>query len=84
MQNFRRGQINFQAMPCVAALEGGAMVWTSYPSAGSYLDLNLLFGLIHVDHAKIFPAGARRPELVDGQRVQPRVVQQGSAAITAY
>jgi hypothetical protein len=84
VQNFRRGQINFQAMPCVAVLEGGAMVWTSYPSAGSYLDLSLLFGLIHVDHAKIFPAGHDGPNWWTGNAVQPRVVQEGSAAITAY
>lgn len=84
VQNFRRGQINFQAMPCVAALEGGAMVWTSYPSAGSYVDLSLLFGLIHVDHAKIFPAGHDGPNWWTGNAVQPRVVQEEAAAITAY
>jgi endonuclease/exonuclease/phosphatase family metal-dependent hydrolase len=84
VQNFRRGQINFQAMPCVAALDNGAMVWTSYPSAGSYIDLNLLFGLIHVDHAKVFPAGHDGPNWWTGNAVQPRVVQEGAAAITAY
>jgi endonuclease/exonuclease/phosphatase family metal-dependent hydrolase len=84
VQNFRRGQINFQAMPCVASLENGAMVWTSYPSAGSYIDLSLFFGLIHVDHAKILPAGHDGPNWWTGNAVQPRVVQEGAAAITAY
>lgn len=84
VQNFRRGQLNFQAMPCVAALENGAMVWTSYPSAGSYLDLSLFFGVIHIDHAKIFPAGHDGPNWWTGNAVQPRVVQECAAAITAY
>jgi hypothetical protein len=38
-QNFRPGQLNFQSLPCVAALENGAMVWTTYPSAGSHLGI---------------------------------------------
>jgi endonuclease/exonuclease/phosphatase family metal-dependent hydrolase len=41
VQDFRRGQLNFQSWPCVAALSNGAMVWTTYPSAGSRLKLGL-------------------------------------------
>ena len=52
-----RGQLNFQGMPCVAALPDGAMVWTSYPSAGSRLTLGLLFGIIEVDE-ELFKADA--------------------------
>ena len=52
VQNYRPGQINFQSLPCVATLANGAMVWTSYPSAGSRLVLDIgsttwaLLGLI--------------------------------------
>ncbi len=41
VQGFRPGQLNFQSWPCVAALSNGAMVWTTYPSAGSRLKLGL-------------------------------------------
>ena len=41
VQNFRRGQLSFQSMPCVAALSNGAMVWTSYPSAGGRLTFGI-------------------------------------------
>ena len=82
-QNFRRGQINFQGMPCVAALENGAMVWTSYPSAGTRVTGSLLFGAIKVDE-NLFPAGHDGPNWWTGNAVQPRVIQQGGAAITAY
>lgn len=83
VQNFRKGQINFQGMPCVAALENGAMVWTSYPSAGSRLTGSFLFGVIEVDE-KLLPAGHDGPNWWTGNAVQPRVIQQGGAAITAY
>jgi endonuclease/exonuclease/phosphatase family metal-dependent hydrolase len=83
VQNFRRGQINFQAMPCVAALAPGAMVWTSYPSTGTRLQAELLFGAIKLDE-NLFPASHDGPNWWTGNAVQPRVVQQGGAAITAY
>ncbi|WP_022885597.1 endonuclease/exonuclease/phosphatase family protein [Glaciibacter superstes] len=83
VQNFRRGQLNFQGMPCVAALENGAMVWTSYPSAGTRVTGSFLFGVIKVDE-ELFPAGHDGPNWWTGSAVQPRVVQQGGAAITAY
>lgn len=83
VQNFRRGQINFQGLPCVAALSGGAMVWTSYPSAGTRLTASLLFGAIEIDET-LLPAGHDGPNWWTGNAVQPRVVQQGGAAITAY
>ena len=90
-------------LPCVAALANGAMVWTSYPSAGSRLEfrlstasqspmmryvLSLFFGIfayvnINVDE-DIFPANHDGPNWWTGNVVQPRVVQQGGAAITAY
>ena len=41
VQNFRPGQLNFQSWPCVASLGNGALVWTSYPSAGSTLKLEI-------------------------------------------
>ncbi|HEU4678169.1 MAG TPA: hypothetical protein VFS35_01530, partial [Terrimicrobiaceae bacterium] len=41
VQNFRPGQVNFQSWPCVASLGNGALVWTSYPSAGSTLNLEI-------------------------------------------
>ena len=41
VQNFRPGQLNFQCSPCVAGLSNGAIVWTTYPSAGSYLKIDL-------------------------------------------
>lgn len=37
VQNFRAGQFNFQTHPCQATLSMGAMVWTTHPSAGSYI-----------------------------------------------
>ena len=40
VQNFRPGQLNFQSWPCVASLGNGALVWTSYPSAGSTFKLD--------------------------------------------
>lgn len=83
VQNFRRGQINFQSAPCVAALENGAMVWTSYPSAGSRAQAVLLFGAIEIDE-ELLPAGHDGPNWWTGNAVQPRVVQQRGAAITAY
>ncbi len=84
VQNFRRGQVNFQGLPCVAALGGGATVWTSYPSAGTKVSLSLAFGLIEIDE-DIFPADSHDgPNWWTGNAVQPRVVQHGSAAITAY
>ncbi|MEO6826947.1 MAG: endonuclease/exonuclease/phosphatase family protein [Microbacteriaceae bacterium] len=83
VQNFRRGQLNFQGMPCVAALENGAMVWTSYPSAGTRLTGSFLFGVIKIDES-LFPAGHDGPNWWTGNAVQPRVLQQGGAAITAY
>jgi endonuclease/exonuclease/phosphatase family metal-dependent hydrolase len=83
VQNFRRGQINFQGWPCVAALSKGAMVWTSYPSAGSTLSLSLAFGLIEIDE-DIFPTSHDGPNWWTGNVVQPRVAQVRGAAITAY
>ena len=83
VQNFRRGQINFQGLPCIAALAGGAMVWTSYPSAGTRLTASLLFGAIKIDET-LLPAGHDGPNWWTGNAVQPRVVQQGGVAITAY
>src|SRR6185295_5981023 len=41
VQNFRPGQLNFQSWPCVATLSNGAMVWTTYPSAGSQLKFGI-------------------------------------------
>lgn len=41
VQRFRTGQLNFQGLPCVASTGSGAMVWTSYPSAGSRLKLDV-------------------------------------------
>jgi len=83
VQNFRRGQLNFQGMPCVAALRPGAMVWTSYPSAGTRLQGSLLFGAIKIDE-NLFPATHDGPNWWTGNAVQPRVVQHRAAAITAY
>lgn len=84
VQNFRRGQVNFQGLPCVAALSKGAMVWTSYPSAGIQVTLSLAFGLIDINE-KIYPADSHDgPSWWTGNAVQPRVVQQRGAAITAY
>ncbi len=83
VHNFRRGQINFQGMPCVAALGNGAMVWTSYPSAGSRATGSFLFGAIKIDE-KLLPASHDGPNWWTGNAVQPRVIQQGGAAITAY
>lgn len=84
VQNYRRGQINFQSLPCVAALPGGAMVWTSYPSAGTRLTFSLFFGLIEVDE-EIFKGDSHDgPNWWTGNAAQPRVVQKGAAAITAY
>lgn len=74
VQNFRRGQLNFQGLPCVAALANGALVWTTYPSAGT-----------KVFDEEIFPADSHDgPNWWTGNAVQPRVVQQRGAAITAY
>jgi endonuclease/exonuclease/phosphatase family metal-dependent hydrolase len=83
VQNYRRGQINFQGWPCVASLSKGAMVWTSYPSAGSKLSLSLAFGLIEIDE-DIFPTSHDGPNWWTGNVVQPRVVQVRGAAITMY
>ena len=83
VQNFRRGQINLQGWPCVASLSKGAMVWTSYPSAGSTISLSLAFGLIELDE-DIFPTSHDGPNWWTGNVVQPRVVQVRGAAITAY
>ncbi|BFG78435.1 hypothetical protein PTKU46_64680 [Paraburkholderia terrae] len=83
VQNFRRGQLNFQSMPCVAALAPGAMVWTSYPSTGTRLQLSLLFGAVNINE-EIFPADHDGPNWWTGNAVQPRVLQRGGAAITAY
>jgi hypothetical protein len=41
VQDFRPGQLNFQGLPCIAALSNGAMVWTTYPSAGTHLELGI-------------------------------------------
>ena len=84
VQNFRKGQVNFQGLPCVAALANGAMVWTTYPSAGTQVSLSLAFGLVEIDE-DIFPADSHDgPNWWTGNAVQPRVVQQRGAAITAY
>lgn len=105
VQDFRSGQLNFQGLPCIAALSNGAMVWTTYPSAGSYLDLTIgtgtrvllgavvagpigiIIGLIMDDieiHEDIFKVIHDGPTWWTGNVVQPRVVQQGGAAITTY
>jgi len=39
VQNWRRGQFNFQTQVCQASLGLGATVWTTHPSAGGYLNL---------------------------------------------
>jgi endonuclease/exonuclease/phosphatase family metal-dependent hydrolase len=106
VQDFRPGQLNFQGLPCIAALANGAMVWTSYPSAGSALQLTLdsstwaflgaiaggpigfvvgAFAMpdIEIDE-DIFPVSHDGPTWWTGNVVQPRVVQQDGAAITAY
>lgn len=83
VQNHRRGQLNLQGLPCVAALSGGAMVWTSYPSAGSHPSASFLFGLIKFDK-DLFPATHDGPNWWTGNVVQPRVIQKHGAAITAY
>jgi endonuclease/exonuclease/phosphatase family metal-dependent hydrolase len=83
VQNFRPGQLNFQGLPCVAALDNGAMVWTNYPSAGSKLQLSLAFGIIEINE-DIFKDSHDGPNWWTGNVVQPRVVQQRGAAITAY
>jgi Endonuclease/Exonuclease/phosphatase family len=108
VQNFRPGQLNFQSWPCVAALSNGAMVWTTYPSAGSRLKLGMgsttwaLIGAVVggpiglgvgalfmpdvdiVDEELFKPDDHNGPNWWTGNVVQPRVVQQYGAAITAY
>jgi len=84
VQNFRRGQVNFQGLPCIAALDGGAMVWTSYPSAGSHATIRLPLGAYKIDQ-KLFGANEHDgPNWWTGNVVQPRVAQQRTAAITMY
>ena len=103
VQRFRAGQFNFQGLPCVAALANGAMVWTSYPSPGSFLELTIgpttrsllgatpigaLIGAFAIDDIKIdeeiMKATHDGPGWWTGNVVQPRVVQQGGAAISIY
>ncbi|HEV2827687.1 MAG TPA: endonuclease/exonuclease/phosphatase family protein [Pyrinomonadaceae bacterium] len=84
VQDFRRGQISLQSLPCVATVSNGAMVWTSYPSAGSRVSIGLPFGLKDIDE-EIFPPDSHDgPNWWTGSVVQPRVVQKRGAAITAY
>lgn len=83
-QNYRPGQLNFQGLPCVAALSNGAMVWTSYPSAGSRVSLSLVFGLVEIDE-ELFPENSHDgPNWWTGNVVTPRVTQKRGAAIVAY
>jgi hypothetical protein len=108
VQNFRPGQLNFQSWPCVATLSNGAMVWTSYPSAGSQLKfgigstawaligfvvagpIGLIVGAVAMPDVKIFdetlfkPNDHNGPNWWTGNAVQPRILQQYGAAITAY
>jgi endonuclease/exonuclease/phosphatase family metal-dependent hydrolase len=41
VRDFRAGQLNFQGWPCVATVGKGAMVWTTYPSAGTTLKADI-------------------------------------------
>ncbi|WP_165968853.1 endonuclease/exonuclease/phosphatase family protein [Actinomadura sp. KC06] len=86
VQNYRPGQLNLQNWPCVAALGNGAMVWTTYPSAGSRLKFHVdlpALPVINVDEP-IFAADHDGPNWWTGNAVQPRVAQRRGAAIIAY
>lgn len=94
VQNFRRGQMNFQGVPCVAALSNGAMVWTTYPLAGTNISIDpaaVLAALgieVDIDLSKSVelwaPNAHDGPNWWTGNAVQPRVTQQRGAAIAAY
>jgi hypothetical protein len=67
--NFRPGQLNFQCQPSVAALENGAMVWTTYPSAGTHIGLHLgsttwaMLGLLVAGPIGLIVGAAAIPDL---------------------
>jgi hypothetical protein len=69
VQNFRPGQVSFQAQSCQATLSLGASVWTTYPAADDKLGLS---------------GKHDGPNWWTGSATTPRVVQYKNAALVAY